>query len=354
MGEPSLARRVLSGEAGWWAWPIRTALAGGEFFYSLAIQTRNARYDSGKGVVSVSAPVISVGNITVGGTGKTPVVIDLIRRLESLQCNPAVLARGYGSEYDEPNDEELLVRKYCPGVAYVAAADRAHGAHQAVSRMGADVVVLDDGFQHRRLHRDLDIVLIDALCPFGYGHVLPRGLLREPLKDLSRAGVLVITRSDQVSANEVSRIEHVIQKHNQSAPILRSRTNVMRIERLDGAQMDSAGGKKVLAFAAIGQPQAFVGTLKSLGFDVVATRWWPDHYAYRGREIVSLLENKSFPPHDLVLTTEKDAMKLARLRNVDVRSIGVVKIGIELLDGGNDVLDGMLRQVLRACKAVAT
>jgi tetraacyldisaccharide 4'-kinase len=134
-----------------------------------------------RNVLSVPVPVISVGNITVGGTGKTPLVIELVRGMEKMGRNPAVVARGYGANEGQRSDEELLVRKHCPAVAYIADPDRHRGANMALRRMGADAIVLDDAFQHRRMYRDFDIVLIDAMCPFGYGHVLPRGLLRERL-----------------------------------------------------------------------------------------------------------------------------------------------------------------------------
>ncbi len=355
MLEPTLGRRVLSGESGLWASPIRAVLSAGELCYRSIIQIRNKRYDGGRAALRIAVPVVSIGNITVGGTGKTPFVIEIVRRLEAMRCNSAVVARGYGAGLDEVNDEELLVRKHCPGVAYVADADRWRGAERAARQMGADVIVLDDGFQHRRLHRDLDMVLIDAMCPFGYGHVLPRGLLREPLSGLKRADLIVITRSDQVSTNEVGRIENEIRRHNPDAPVIRSSTVVVGMERLDGAPIEIVDGRKrVLAFAAIGRPQAFVSTLSSLGLEVVATRWWPDHHRYRLNEVQRLLEDQSVAPHDLVLTTEKDAVKLVQLDGVNLSRIGVVRIGVELTDNGNHAVDAMLRRVIGAQKAATT
>ncbi len=344
--ESSLGRRILSGQAGAWASPIRGALAMAEPFYAAAISARNRRYDSPRNVHSVPVPVISVGNITVGGTGKTPFVIELVKRLQLMGRNPVVVARGYGGGEGEPSDEELLVRKNCPGAAYVADADRFRGAELAVRRMGADVIVLDDAFQHRRLHRDLDIVLIDALCPFGYGRVLPRGLLREPLTGLRRAHLLIVTRSDQVGRNELERIETQLREHQSGAPMIRSSTKVIGLEYLDGAPIDAGGNKRVLAFAAIGRPEAFVSTLSLLGFEVVATRWWPDHHPYRSGEIVRMLDDRRIPPHDFVLTTEKDAVKLALLNHLDPRSIGVVRIGVEIQDEGNAMMNDRLSRVL--------
>ena len=354
MIEPNLGRCVLSGEAGLWAAPIRGALSAGELLYTAAINARNRRYDLSRNVRAVPAPVISVGNITVGGTGKTPLAIELVRRLEKMGRNPAVVARGYGADEGQRSDEELLVRKHCPAVAYVADADRHRGAELAMRRMGADAIVLDDAFQHRRLHRDLDIVLIDAMCPFGYGHVLPRGLLREPLSGLKRAHLLIITRFDQVSRAELARIEAAIRAHNSHAPLIHSRSKVVSVEHLDGTPVDVDDRKKrVLAFAAIGRPQAFASTLSSLGFEIVAKRWWPDHHQYRCGEIVRLLEDRRLPERDLVLTTEKDAVKLALLEDIDPRSIGVVRVGVEFQDDGSALIDHVLQNVLRVGRVKA-
>lgn len=350
--ESSLGRRILSGQAGLWASPIRGALAVAEPVYKVIVEARNRKYDSQRNVESVPVPVISIGNITVGGTGKTPLVIELVGRLQALGRNPVVVARGYGGRDGEQSDEEMLVRKHCPSAAYIADADRHRGAELAVRRMGADVIVLDDAFQHRRLHRDLDVVLIDALCPFGYGRVLPRGLLREPLASLQRAHLLIVTRSDQVGHNELERIVGQVREHTTCAPLVRTRTKVTRIENLLGTPIDVGPKKRVLAFAAIGRPEGFASTLSMLGLDVVATRWWPDHHSYRSDEILRMLDNRRLPQHDLVLTTEKDAVKLAHLKGLDPRAIGVVRIGIEFQQDGSAVIDQLLQQILSVEKVL--
>lgn len=352
--KPRLSKQIMSGDAGAWAAPVRGLLSFGELAYTGLIRARNKYYDSARRVRSVSVPVISVGNITVGGTGKTPLVMELLQRLEREGRSPAVIARGYGSTDDEPGDEELLIRKRCPGAAYVADPDRHRGATEAVRRMGADVIVLDDGFQHRRLKRDLDIVLIDAMCPFGYDHLLPRGLLREPLSGLRRANLLAITRSDQVGRSELERIEATIRQHNPSAPVIRLRTRVVGVETLSGRSVDlGKGGGRVVAMAAIGRPEAFATTLSAMGLAVVATRWWPDHHRYRSAEIESLLKDRNVPAHDRVLTTEKDAVKLAVLKDLDPESIGVVRIGLEFESEGDAILGAMIRSVLASPQKIA-
>lgn len=347
MIEPTLGRRILAGQTGLWALPLQAALRAGEIAYSTIVQCRNRFYDDARRVVRVTAPVISVGNITVGGTGKTPMVIELARRLESAGRNPVIVARGYGGVASAPSDEELLIRKACPAVAYVCESNRFRGADLAIKRMGADAIVLDDAFQHRRLHRDLDIVLIDALCPFGFGHVLPRGLLREPLSGLARAHVAIVTRFDQAPQHELQRIETVFRNHNHDAPIIRSCTKVSGIEYLDAVPVAGiAPGMRVLAFAGIGRPQGFAATLASLGLEVVATRWWPDHHPYRQVEITRMLEDPRNPPYDLAMTTEKDAVKIVQLKGLDPRSIGVVRIGLEFPGGGDAVLNRLVEQAI--------
>jgi len=340
--------RIVSGEAGAWAGPVRGLLRAAESVYSAAIRLRNACYDRSGASYAAEVPVISVGNITVGGTGKTPFVIELATRLDRLGCSPAVVARGYGGASGEPNDEELLIRRNCPGAAYIADADRCRAAEWAASRMGADVIVLDDGFQHRRLARDLDIVLIDATCPFGFEHVLPRGLLREPLGGLRRAGLLIVTRCDQASVGELSRIGSRLGEIAPDTPVLRCRHCVTAVERLDGTTIEGPiAGKRAVIFAAIGRPQAFATTVESLGVDVVAKRWWPDHHRYRPQDIKAIFDERSFPPHDILLTTEKDAVKLVGLSGIDRDSLGVVRVGIDFLDGGDTILQQLLECTLR-------
>lgn len=225
---------IIAGQAGAWAAPLRGALRIAESAYALGVRLRNRRYDRKGPLAVLPIPVISVGNITVGGTGKTPFVIELVRQLQDMGYNPAVASRGYRASGDDSNDEERVIRARCPGVVCVCDPDRIRAAEIAHSRFGADVVVLDDGFQHRRLGRTLDIALIDATCPFGYGHLLPRGLLREPVRNLARAQILVITRHDQVAPAELSRIAKRLRGIAGDAVHLRCGHAVTGISRLDG------------------------------------------------------------------------------------------------------------------------
>jgi len=378
MASRPLRQRILEGDSGPCVTPLRGALRLGEFAYSTAVSIRNRRYDTAGPRHTLPVPVISVGNLTVGGTGKTPFVMELVQRLEKMGYSPAVVSRGYKAVGGSPNDEELVIRKNCPAAVCVSHPDRFRAGEIAVSRFGADVIVLDDGFQHRRLARDLDIVLIDATCPFGHGHLLPRGLLREPVSSLSRAHVVVTTRYNQAAPAELERIGRRLREIAPDAVHLQCAHVVKAIETLDGKPFDgntasSQGrptgksvpqpqsrsfalptpsvaftGKRVVLFAGIGRPRAFATTVGVLGADVVGERWWPDHHHYRKRDIDSLLEAGRFPDFDWLVTTEKDAMKLRVLGGVEHVPIAVVTIAIEFPGDSaaqlRHALDGVVRR----------
>src|SRR5438876_5539483 len=184
----------------------RLALSVASGPYGSAVHLRNWCYDRGwLPTHRPPVPVISVGNLTAGGTGKTPCVEYLARFLQARGLRPAVLSRGYRGN-GRPNDEALILEANLPDVPHLQGKDRVTRASQAVRVFGADVLILDDGFQHRRLRRDLDLVLIDAMNPWGHGRLLPRGLLREPISSLRRADAVIVTRLDQAQPAEIERI----------------------------------------------------------------------------------------------------------------------------------------------------
>lgn len=343
----SLYRRIIAGETGAWSSPARGCLRLAEFAYASVISVRNARYDR-KGPRDVlPIPVVSIGNVTAGGTGKTPMVIEVVERLDRMGFSPAVVSRGYGAADQMPNDEELLIRRRCPGVVTVSNSNRAWAADVAHRKCGADVIILDDGFQHRRLARSLDIVLVDATCPFGFGHMLPRGLLREPVASLRRAHLIVLTRCDQASSAEIGRIERRIRGVVGDPRLLRCRHAVTSVDCLDDSPLDGdLDGRRAVLFAGLGHPDAFATTVRSLGVDVVACRWWPDHHRYTLRQIKALLEGNRLPPHDLLITTEKDAVKLLDIDGIDPRRIGVVKVSIDFEEHGGTILQSVLDEAL--------
>lgn len=347
MSRHSLYRRIIAQDAGAWAEPGRWFLRAAESFYSCIVALRNARYDRTGARVVLPIPVISVGNITVGGTGKTPFVIELLKRLDGRGFSPVVVSRGYKAGDGEPNDEERLIRQSCPSVVCVSDPDRALAGEVAHRRFGADVIVLDDGFQHRRLHRVLDIVLVDATCPFGFDHLLPRGLLREPVDSLRRAHVVVLTRCDQVSQAALLQIRTRLCGLAGDALHLKCSHRVTSIEDLSGnPAKEHLAGKRAVLFAGIGCPGTFATTVRSLGVDVVGERWWADHHHYRRRDIESLLRCGRFPPHDFLITTEKDAVKLVTLGGFGNAPILVIKIAIDFTEDDGTMLQTVLDETL--------
>ena len=325
--------------------PLRGALSVMSVPYRWGVHLRNRRFDKTGTGLRVSVPVISVGNLTVGGTGKTPMVIDLASRLVARGFSPAVVARGYAAEEGQPNDEELLIRRHAPAVAYVADPDRVAAAREAIDRCHADVIILDDGFQHRRLARDLDMVLIDATCPWGFGHLLPRGLLREPPSALRRAHAIVVTRSDQVSAAQLTRLLDQLHHLAPDAAPLTSHHRVLDIHALDGSAAAIAlAQRRIVAFAAIGNPSAFRATLQRMGANIVREKWFRDHHRYTEYDVSWLSTLMRRADAELLVTTEKDAVKLERLAGDTAPRIAVVTIAIDFPAAHGTILDSLLMQ----------
>jgi tetraacyldisaccharide 4'-kinase len=268
--------------------------------------------------------VISVGNLTFGGTGKTPTTIALVRDLVRAGRRPAVLTRGYGRRDRTPQvvigpaprsapelvgDEPLEMAASLPGVPVVVDADRARGAAVAVAR-GADVLVLDDGFQHLGLARDLDVVLLDAGDPFGGDRLPPRGRLREPVSALRRADVVVVTKlapGDRATLESVTSRVHAI---HHGLPVLGASLEISRVRTADGAQgPDCLVDRPVVAVAGVARPSGFVDILRRAGARVVATRWFADHHVYRPADL-QWMADAAERHAAVVVTTAKDAVKL--------------------------------------------
>ena len=206
-------RRLISGQrTGAAAALLRLLLRIAAVGYSLVVRLRNFLYSEGwLKAHRVDSAVICVGNITVGGTGKTPLVVWLCKQIiANSEC--AILTRGYKSGQGKLTDEPAILAKSCPEASIIVNPDRVAGAEKAVSEFGADIIVMDDGFQHRRLRRDLDIIAIDATCPFGYGRLLPAGLLREPAGSIERADAAVITRYDQADDDSIAETKKRIEE----------------------------------------------------------------------------------------------------------------------------------------------
>ncbi len=307
-------REIVSGrKQGLSATLIRGSLHIPAAGYRTAIYLRNKLFDSHiRRAQRVEVPVISVGNLTVGGTGKSPFVLWLARWLTQQGIRPAVLSRGYGAERGHLNDEALELRLRVPNLFHLQSADRVQSARRAIAEFYAQVLILDDGFQHRRLARNLDIVLIDATEPFGYGHLLPRGLLREPMSALSRAQAVILTRADQVSAERKQSIQKTIAAYIREA--VWAEATFVPTDLLDdhgtSHPLSDLRSSRVFGFAAIGQPENFRRTLQSLSGQLVGFRSFPDHHRFSGDEFLQLLSAARSACANLLVCTCKDLVKI--------------------------------------------
>ncbi len=264
-------------------------------------------------------PVISVGNITLGGTGKTPLVIWVARELQKRNLKPVILTRGYmdkrGKSSDEQSDEARLMAKSLGDVPVLVGPNRVRNAKNFLKSGQADVFILDDGFQHWPLARDLDIVTLDATDPWGNGHLIPRGILREPLRSLSRAGAIVLTKTDLKGAlvDEImSRLGSVCP----NAMIVESIHDPMGLTDLrceESRDLSVIKGKKVCAFCSLGDPQSLRKTLINLGADVLENIAFMDHHCYNRDDIARIVQRCRDNSLSTLVTTEKDAVKLTSL-----------------------------------------
>lgn len=313
-GDDSAERRFLrtvSGEArGPGPAVARAALAIAEPPYRAAVAIRNKLFDWGlKRSIRVPRPVISVGNLTTGGTGKTPVVTWLARQFLASGARPAILTRGYRRSGASVSDEaEMLRDALGADVPILVNPDRAAAARSALdSATSVDVFIMDDGFQHRRLARDFDLVLIDATNPFGFGRVLPRGLLREPVAGLRRASAVLITRAQADEEALVGQISAVTPR----VPVFRSSHELGALRSPAGRPVDRSA--PVLAMAGIANPQAFVAMLRSSGISVTGTRFLADHHAYTAADVTGAVNEARRCGAGWIVTTEKDWVKLRPL-----------------------------------------
>jgi tetraacyldisaccharide 4'-kinase len=287
----------------------------------LITATRNWLYDRGLLPGSrLDAPVVSVGNLSVGGTGKTPMVIWLVRELQLRERRVGLLSRGYGKQRasTELNDEGRLLAAQLPGVPHVQDPDRVAGGRELLQR-GVDVVVLDDGFQHRRLVRDMDLVLIDATRPWGLPAaaagadpvraLLPRGLLREDPSSLARASAAVITRSDALDAADLERLEAELEAIAPGIPRALAEHRPCGLRRgAERLELEELAGREVLLVSGIGNPQAFERSARTLGAVVRGVHPFPDHHEFLADELAPLLEEEGE-----LLVTSKDSVKLEAL-----------------------------------------
>ncbi len=341
--------------------PLALLLGILSFGYRTIVGLRNFLFDRGiLKVARLSCPVISVGNITVGGTGKTPLVINLARYFQQCGLSPAVLTRGYGGkrlsgvtlvsdgketlkDYEAVGEEAILLARSLPGVPVLVGPKRVQTGLAAREVFGADLLILDDAFQHRRIFRDLDIVLLNASRPLGNGQVLPSGPLREPASALKRADMIVYTgekgREKGTGYFSPQRGKSSLSPFPLTAgtPVFRARYQPKDLFQPRSGRSLPPGilsGKTVCLLAGIGRPEGFKKTVESLGAKVAAYRIFPDHHSYRPGELDDVLPLCREKEVDFLVTTEKDAVKLLHYRG-NIPDWHVLRIDLEIIPDQN-------------------
>ena len=321
--------------------------------YTLVVRIRAWLYDKAfLPQFPLGCQVISVGNVTAGGTGKTPVVEILARTLTEEGRKVAILSRGYRSkkkavtetkprvvsdgrhvllDSEMGGDEPYMLARNLPGVVVLVDKDRVKSGRYAISQFGCDVLVLDDGFQYRRLRHTHEIVLVDSTNPFSNGHLLPRGTLREPAAHIRRADFIFITKSN----GDTELLRAKIRKLNPRAEITECRHSAKYFKNAyanDELPLEALQGKKVVALSGIASPQSFENSLLKMGASILSRERFSDHYRYRPQEIIDIINNADELGADYILTTEKDAVRLPHLESPKV-PVYYMRMEIEILVG---------------------
>jgi tetraacyldisaccharide 4'-kinase len=328
---------------------------------------------------TLGCQVLSVGNLTVGGTGKTPVVEVFARNLHNSGRKVAILSRGYKKKqpalaeriYNKitfknrrtppivvsdgkrvlidsatGGDEPYMLACNLPGVAVVVGRDRVKSGRYAIQRLGCDTLILDDGFQYMSLKHRLDITLVDATNPFGNGYVLPRGILREPIRNIKRAGFIFITKSRPEGEPELRRR---LRELNPRAEICECRhCSRYLVDVYTGEQLGLGvlEGLKVLALSGIAAPQGFENELERLGSALVARKVYADHHRYTQQELIDVINAGLNGGADAIVTTEKDAVRFPRIERPSI-PVYYLRVEIEMLSGGEAFDDWINRICFR-------
>jgi tetraacyldisaccharide 4'-kinase len=322
-----------------------------EGIFRAGAAARGLLYDAGLlRATRAGVPVVSVGNLAVGGAGKTPVVLALAGRLAAAGRRPAVLSRGYGAvrgddrvvadgqaillDAAEGGDEPVLLARRIPGLRVLCGPDRARLSARAVA-LGADVLLLDDGFQHRRLRRDLDVVVIDATNPWGNGHCLPYGPNREPRSALRRAGLVWLTHADRATADGLASLRTLARGATGRPPVESRHAPRDLTDGLLRAShpLDGLAGRPVALLTGVARPGSVRRTVEALGATVVAATAFPDHHRFTAAEVEGVLREAGRAGASWVVTTEKDAVRLPEAWAGDPR-LRVLRIDVEVTGGG--------------------
>ena len=344
---PANIDALLSGRhRGLWASSLRTLLRFAEIPYTAAINWRNHAYDRGRRTIHrAGVPVISVGNLTTGGTGKTPLVAWLASWFQSRGVRVGIVSRGYKSGHAAANDEARELAEQLPDVPHLQNPDRVAAARRACDEFGCELLILDDAFQHRRLHRDLDIVLLDALEPFGYGHLLPRGTLREPLASLRRAHVVALSRANLVDADTRRAIQDAARRFAPDAAWIEVAHQPREFRSSTGevAPLAALAHHPLAAFCGIGNPAGFRRTLETCGLQVAGFREFADHHAYAPRDLTALAEwADGLAGVVAFVCTHKDLVKI-NAPQIGRLPLWALAIEMQLLVGEDELLAKLAR-----------
>jgi len=361
------ATDVIFGRArGFWPAMMRVGLRGLSWLYRFGVKLRLRLYRKGwKPQANLGTMVVSIGNLTVGGTGKTPVVERFARELAARGRTVAILSRGYKSadlakpqKWTNPRtgevitsppkivsdgeeihlkakhagDEPYMLARNLPGVGVVVDRDRVRGGRFAVKELGADILLLDDGLQYLGLEHSLDVILVDQHAPFGVEYILPRGTLREPPRNLRRADYIFLTKCDGGSNEQLVRR---IRRYNKEAEIMQCTHGPKHLQGVfhdEVLPLEALEGKYIGAISGIAQPKSFDRLLKKLGGNVLFHTTFADHHAFTAKEIEPFMYRCVTRGVEMIVTTEKDAVRFPMPHEMDV-PIYFLRIEVKILDG---------------------
>ena len=327
--------------------PLTLILFPLSLLYRFVINLRNQMYDQGIfKQEKLACKVISIGNITVGGTGKTPTVIMLAKLLREKGYRPAVLSRGYGGnatspvnivsdgsnilmEHIEAGDEPVLIAQSAEGIPVLTGPKRALTGRFAIENLEVDILILDDAFQHRCIFRDIDIVIMNREQTFGNGFLLPRGPLREPPEALNRAHFL-IWKDNERDGRYPKYYEQGIGTFSPTLSVYLKPKDLVRANTKDSLPLEYLRGKNICAFAGIGSPENFGATIDSLGGRVVSLLPFPDHYRYTSEDIAEIRRGTSESGAEIIVTTEKDSIRLTGFPDF-LKDILILRAEMEML-----------------------
>ncbi len=340
------------------------------FLYGMGVRARIAAYRYGL-LKSMPLPgfVISIGNLVAGGTGKTPATITMAKWAHEQGCRVAVLSRGYGGRHNkkvllvsrgerlltnptEAGDEPCLLAENLPGIPIIVCRKRYKAGLFAYNEFGSNFFILDDGFQHLELKRNINIILIDASNPFGNGHILPWGPLRDPLDQLKRADICILTRSHDI--DKTQKTHEIIRQYLPKKVIFSAQhipNKIVFPVSDETHRPEFLKNKRIVAFAGIACPESFRQTLTDLGGKVIHFKGFGDHHRFRAEEIENIIKIKTDLNAHFIITTEKDWVRIRPLM-LSCPELGYIGIRFELLSGEHDVFFKTIKNHIRKTTAL--